>query len=99
MSRPFYSEFVRHCLRFYSRNLHIIKFRTFADELNWRACHKAISELPDKSKDILVCVYSGRDTLADEVYNASRKFNVNQNIIWDMMKDFEHDVAVRRGLV
>ena len=99
MSRPFYSEYVRHCLRFYSRNLHVTKFRTNIDEMNWRACHKAMFGLPDKSKDIIVCVYGGRDTLADEVYNASRKFDVHQNIIWDMMKDFEHSVAVCRGLV
>jgi hypothetical protein len=56
-------------------------------------------ELPEKTRDILVSVYGGYDTLADEVYNTSRKYSMNQNIIWDMMKVFERAVAERRGLV
>lgn len=99
MSRPFYSEYVRHCMRFYSRNLHITRFKTLVDDANWKACNEVMLELPEKTRDILVSVYSGYDTLADEVYNTSRKYSINQNIIWDMMKVFERAVAERRGLV
>lgn len=99
MSRPFYSEYVRHCMRFYSRNLHISSFKTAVDSENWICCHEVMIQLPDKTKDILVSVYGGYDTLADEVYNTSRKYSINQNIIWDMMKVFERAVAERRGLV
>lgn len=99
MSRPYYSEYVRHCLRFYARNLHNITFKTPVDRENWEACHNAISSLPDKMKDILVMVYGGYDTLADEVYNVSKKYSINQNIIWDIMKDFEKNVAKQRGLI
>ena len=99
MSRPFYSEYIRHCMRFYSRNLSLTRFKTAVDEENWKACHEVVKQLPDKTKDILVMVYGGRDTLADEVYNASRKYSMNQNIIWDTMKVFEKAVAVRRGLI
>lgn len=99
MSRPFYSEYIKHCMRFYSRNLHITHFKTPTDEMNWKACHEVILALPDKTKDILVSVYGGYDTLGDEVYNAARKYHVNQNIIWDMMKVFERTVAEHRGLI
>ena len=99
MSRPFYSEYVRHCMRFYSRNLSLTRFKTSVDEENWKACHEVVKQLPDKTKDILVMVYGGRDTLSDEVYNASRLYSMNQNIIWDTMKVFEKAVAVRRGLI
>ena len=99
MSRPFYSEYVRHCMRFYSRNLTNPMFKTEVDAKNWYACHEAIMNVSDKAKDILVSVYGGFDTLPDEVYNASRKHSINQNIIWDMMKDFERDVAKQRGLI
>ena len=44
-------------------------------------------------------VYGGYDTLADEVYNVSKKYSINQNIIWDIMKDFEKNVAKQRGLI
>jgi hypothetical protein len=67
--------------------------------MNWEACHAEIMCLSDKTKDILVTVYGGFDTLPDEVYNASRKYSMNQNIIWDMMKDFERAVAKQRGLI
>jgi hypothetical protein len=99
MSRPFYSEYVRHCMRFYSRNLHIERFKTAVDSENWTACHTIITQLPEKTRDILVSVYGGYDTLADEVYNTSHKYSMNQNIIWDMMKVFERAVAEQRGLV
>ena len=99
MSRPYYSEYVRHCLRFYARNLACSAFKTPVDEQNWKACHEAISYMPDKMKDILVKVYGGRDTLADEVYNTSREYSINQNIIWDVMKEFEKMVARHRGLI
>ena len=49
--------------------------------------------------DILVNVYGSYDTLADNVYEASKKYDINQNIIWDMMKDFERKIAKRRGLL
>lgn len=99
MSRPFYSEYVRHCMRFYARNLTNPTFKTHVDKMNWEACHAEIMCLSDKTKDILVTVYGGFDTLPDEVYNASRKYSMNQNIIWDMMKDFERAVAKQRGLI
>lgn len=99
MSRPFYSEYVRHCMRFYSRNLQLKQFKTPVDEENWKACHRVILQLPEQTRDILVLVYGGRDTLADEVYNTSRKYSMNQNIIWDLMKAFEKSVAIRRGLI
>ena len=99
MSRPFYSEYVKHCMRFYSRNLHLTHFKTSVDEENWTCCHMIMLQLPEKTRDILVSVYGGCDTLADEVYNASRKYSMNQNIIWDMMKVFERAVAEQRGLV
>ena len=53
----------------------------------------------DRDRDILVTVYSGFDTLADNVYETAKKFNINQNIIWDMMKDVERKIAQARGLI
>lgn len=100
MSRPFYSEYVKHALRFYTRN-HIShpKFKSDADKENWIACHKVISTYSDKDKAVLISVYSGFDTLADEVYNASKKYNIEQNHIWDMMKEVERKTAKKRGLI
>lgn len=99
MNRPFYSEYVRHCLRFYTRNLKIDRFNTEVDQNNWWACEKVIKDYSDTDRDIIITVYSGYDTLADNVYETSKKHNINQNIIWDLMKDIERKIAKRRGLL
>lgn len=99
MNKPFYSDYVRHALRFYTRNLSLTRFRSDVDKVNWNACHEVLIEYSNRDKDILANVYGGYDTLADNVYEMSKKYNINQNIIWDMMKDFERRIAKKRGLL
>ena len=99
MNRPYYSDYVRHALRFYSRNLSQPRFRSEADKNNWFACHKALSGYSDRDKDILVTVYGGYDTLSDNVFEVAKKYSIDQSIVWDMMKEFERKVAKRRGLM
>lgn len=99
MTKPYYSDYVRHSMRFYSRNLSLSSFNTEVDKKNWYACHNAIKDYSEEDKHILISVYSGRDTLPDEVYNTAKSLNINQAKIWDMMKSFERKVAKRRGLL
>lgn len=99
MSRPFYSEYVRHCMRYYSRNTNKPRFNSEVDKNNWYACHRAIEPYSDRDKDILIRVYGLYDTLADNVYEVAKAYSIDQNIIWDMIKDFEHSVARKRGLI
>ena len=95
---PIYTTYVRHAMRFYSRYLHIEGFRSEVDRLNWEACHRAIQEYSPFDKDILVCVYGECDTLGDNVYNVSRRYGVSQDVVWEMMREFERRVAIERGL-
>lgn len=98
-NEPPYLPYVRHAMRFYSRYLHIKEFKNDADKLNWQACHRAIQGYSPIDKDILVCVYGERDTLGDNVYNVSRRYGVHQDVVWEMMREFERKVAVERGLI
>lgn len=99
MNKPFYTDYVRHALRFYSRNLSLSIFAKHVDRENWFACHYAINGYSRRDKDILVYVYGSYDTLADNVYAMAKKYSINQNIIWDMMKEFERKIAIERGLI
>lgn len=99
MNRPFYSDYVRHALRFYSRNLQVFSFKTMVDYENWIACDNIVRGYSDRDRDILVSVYGGFDTLPDNVYESAKKHRINQNIIWDMMKDVERKIAQKRGLL
>lgn len=100
MNRPYYSEYVRHALRFYTRNLSPKpEFKSEADRNNWYACAVTLKGCTELHLKILVDVYSGYDTLADNVYEASKKYDINQAVIWDLMKAVERKVAKRRGLM
>ena len=96
---PIYTSYVRHAMRFYSRYLHINEFKDEIDKANWSACHRAIQGYSPIDKDILVCVYGERDTLGDNVYNVARRYGVHQDVVWEMMREFERKVAVERGLI
>ena len=100
MSRPYYSEYVKHALRFYSRNCtERPVFKSEADKSNWLACDSVLKHCSRLVRDMLISVYSGYDTLPDEVYNASKKYKVDQNLIWDEMKGLEKAIARKRGLL
>lgn len=99
MNRPFYSEYVRHALRFYTRNLHQTHFKSEADKNNWFACANTLKGYSDTERNIFIEVYSGFDTLSDNVYETAKRHGVNQAIIWDMMKVVERKIAKRRGLM
>lgn len=99
MNRPFYSEYVRHCLRFYTRNRSLPDFKSEADKNNWYACAVVLKGCTDRDRDILIEVYSGFDTLSDNVYETAKKYNIEQAVIWDLMKAIERKIAKRRGLM
>ena len=99
MNRPYYSEYVRHCLRFYTRNLSLTNFKSEADKLNWFACDTVLKGCTERDFNILVTVYGGFDTLADNVYETAKKYRIEQNVIWDLMKAIERKIAKRRGLM
>ena len=100
MSKTCYSDYVKHALRFYSRNCdEKPAFRSEVDKSNWHSCDSVLSHYPLDARKLLIEVYSGRDTLPDEVYGASKKWKVDQNWIWDEMKKLERKIAKRRGLI
>ena len=99
MYNPFYSQCVFHFMRFYSRYPDLTHFKSEADKTNWFACKNALKHYSDRDKQMLMQVYAGRDTLADNVYETAIKFNTNIDDIWDMLPDFERLVAKKRGLI
>ena len=41
--RPFYAEYVNHCLRFYCRNTERpSNFKTEVDKVNWQSCEAVL---------------------------------------------------------
>ena len=98
MNKQCYTEYAKHCMRFYSRYTSVSSFKNKVDKANWYACHNVLKSYSERDKDILVYVYGAFDTVADNVYTIANKYHIHQNIIWDMMKEFERKVAIERGL-
>ena len=96
---PVYTLYVRHAMRFYSHYPNITNFRSEADRLNWYACHSVIQGYSAVNKDILLSVYGERDTLGDNVYNVSKRYGIHQDGVWLMMREFERELAIERGLL
>lgn len=92
------TEYARHAMRFYSRHVDAHSFTNKVAESNWVACHNVLEAYSERDRDILIYVYGEFDTVADNVYAISNKYHIHQNIIWDMMKEFERKVAIERGL-
>ncbi len=98
MSRRFYSDYVRHCMRFYTRH-EKPKFRTESDKLNWNACNKVYHTLSEEDQVIVYGIYRGADTLADNIYALSVKRGISQDDIWDLVSRVEYQIAKERGIL
>lgn len=98
MGKLCYTDYIKHAMRFYSRYPNRQHFKNKVDESNWKACHEVIQTYSDRDRDILVYVYGSYDTIGDNVYTMSEKYQIDQTIIWDMMREFEQKVAIERGL-
>lgn len=98
--RPFYSEYANHCWRFYIQNLtRPVTFKSEAFEKNWESCDAVAKVYTPEEKNILTSVYSTRDLMGDNVYNAAKKHNVCQDLVWNLISDACLRFAKHRGLV
>lgn len=98
--RPFYAEYVNHCMRFYCRNTaKPTSFKSEVDKKNWEACDTVMGVYTSAERDILLSVYTMNDTMADNVYNTAAKHDVCQDQVWNLITDIGRRVAKHRGLV
>lgn len=96
--KTFYSEYVQHCMRFYSRHPNP-KFRSEVDKRNWNACASALKGFTNREKDILIAIYQMGDTIPDNIFQISMTRNTNQDEVWQLIGRLEHIIAKRRGLI
>lgn len=102
--KPHYSDFVRHCLRYYVKTLDEGKgglpvFRNDAERANWSACYNVLKDYSDNDLDIICQIYRPGDTTADKIYVLSKSRYVPQDTIWALINTVERKVAKQRGLI
>ena len=98
MDKPYYTDYVRFAMRYYSRHVNQTRFSNEVYESNWNACHNVLKVYLDKDRDMLIEVYGAFDTIGDNVYTVANKYQIDQNVIWRLMGEFERKVAIERGL-
>lgn len=98
MSKPFYSDYVTHMLRYYAR--HDKKYyNNEISRINWCTCDTVLKTLPTQDRSILMEVYWEKDTLADNICLVSRLNGLPQNTIWTLVRRVEAKIAKARGLI
>ena len=96
--RQFYSDYVRHCMRFYARHI-CPKFKSSVDKNNWISCESALKGFTDNEQELLINIYRKGDTIPDNVYQAAKANGMKQESVWKLVNDLERMVAKRRGLL
>ena len=102
--KPYYSEYVRHCLRYYIKTLDEGKgghpiFKSEADKANWSACYYVLKDYSDRDMDIIAEIYRPGDTIADKIYQMAKNMRVHQDTIWGLINNTERKIAKKRGLL
>ena len=102
--KPYYSEFVRHCLRYYAKTLEEGKgghpsFRNEAEKNNWSACYHALKNLSERDMDMVLTLYRPGDTIADRIYELSKNTGVSQDTLGTNVNCVERGVAKNRGRI
>ena len=96
--KTFYSEYVRHCMKFYTRYPHP-SFENEIDKLNWTACEEAMKNYTDTQRRILVYVYNLEGVMPENVFQTARACGVGQDAVWRLVKDLERRIAKGRQLI
>ena len=102
--KPHYSEFVRHCLRYYIKTLDEGKgglpmFNSDAEREDWSACYQALKDYSEADMDTISQLYRPGDTIADKIYMLSKAKRVSQDYFWGLISRVEREVAKKRGLI
>ena len=102
--KPYYSEYVRHCLRFYIMTLDEGKgghpiFKSDIDRENWFACHQVLKDYSQSNMEIVAEIYRPGDTIADKIYQMAKIRRINQDTIWGLINATERKIAKKRGLL
>lgn len=97
--KPFYSDYVRHCLRFYARYHDPIPvFRSNIDLENWEACETVLDKHLDY-KQLVFDIFCEKGSVMNAVTKIATELNCTESSIWNILFDIEKDIAIERGLI
>lgn len=99
MGKCSYSEYVKHCLRYYVKFRDKTVSKSKADSLNWLAVDKVFQELSARDKEIVLTVYDRKENMRELVEDLAIQYRVDEYVIWGVITGVERKVAIARGLI
>ena len=97
--KAFYSDYVRHCMRYCMRYPQPATFRTDVDRYNWIACKTALEKYQGKEAEIIATIYKEKGAMADNICKLSEQYSISQDSLWGLISSFEKRVAKLRRLI
>lgn len=95
----FYSPYVNHCVRFYSKFPSASRFKSEADRKNWKAVSSSLMGMSDNEINAILSIYSSNGPIDQNVYKLAKTMGVKKQTVWKIICDFEKKVATNRGLI
>ena len=98
-AKTHFSDYVRHCLRFYARCMTDRYLDTKVESENRKACYLAMQDFSEHDRVMFLKIYGSGDTVPDTVYEIAKQKHIDQESIWRKLGELERKVAIYRGLL
>lgn len=73
--------------------------KTQAEQNNWEACNKVVSQMTVTDMALLQAILTQSDTLGDNVYRVAKDHDIDQAVLWMILRQAEEDFAKERGVI
>ncbi len=100
MTKPYYADYVNHCLRFYFRYNPSKGFKNDVDKLNYTVTDKVIQRLKSDDRKILETVFTQDNiNITENVSYASMLCREEPEKVWSLINFVTGKVAKERRLL
>ena len=98
--KPFYTDYVNHCLRLYCRYPTKCPDASTVGKRNWETVEKVLGEYPAQMREIIIYSYAHMaNDVRTNVQEMSKITNIPTKEIWDAICEASHRIAEVRELI
>lgn len=100
MSRPYYADYVNHCLRFYFKYNASKGFKNEVDKLNYTAVDRVVKKLDTADREILKTVFvQDNFNIYENVSHAAMNCREDTKKVWLVINYATGEIAKERRLL
>ena len=101
MRQNYYSDYVIHAMRWYTRCLGDPDSGPVgpAEKANWEAASRTMGRFSEKERDVLLQLYQDDGPFADRVATVALRFGFSPESVWHLSDKAMKTFAVVRGLI